>query len=492
MWLWSSLHLVGCILTAGPNGWGMAAELRHSQQMQQVQQLRMTRELRQAIQLLAMPNLEMTAYLQQQLQENPVLEVSTEEERSDLKAAEPESRDRAEDQVESWEKGLDFAYGLRGPSANAWDPDRPTALDFQSQAETLTSHLLAQLRERRLPDDLAELCEILIHSLDDDGYLRDQDLSTLQEQVGASDEMTSLALSVLHEFEPRGVGARHLAECLLLQLDALDPEHAVLAREVLTHHLSDLEKSNHDVIARALKVDVETVRDVHRAIRTLRPRPAIQFNGSITDYVVADVVVVREDDTWIPLLNDESLPAVRLNDHYLSLARQRRKDDSSAWLRKRVREAQELFKAISRRRATILEVTTAVLEEQSAFLDEGMKGLKPLVLRDIAEKVGMSESTVSRATARKYIQTPRGVFPMKIFFSASLRTQGGGEDVAAGSVKPLIRELIEGEPAGKPLSDQQLAELLQKNHKIDIARRTVAKYREQLGILSSSRRKRKL
>lgn len=480
----------------------MAIELRHTQQVKQTQQLRMTLELRQALEMLAMTNLELKAYIEQQLQENPMLELdeqfgqplneSTAQDELASKPKNEEQRQYEEARKRIDDLDIDNVYADRDHQYGALSDHPPSALDFQAQPVGLADYLISQIGERRLSEEVANLAKDLVYCLNEDGYLSADELSDICSSSDLPEEVFDEALSVLQSLEPRGVGARDLGECLLIQLEGEDEDDVELIRDILSHHLSDLEKSNYEVIARALKVSVDDVIEAHRTIQTLNPRPAIDFGGSPADYIIPDVQIVRQGDLWVPLLNDQSLPSLHLNEEYLRIARKRGRDDDKSYLRKHLRDAQELFRAISKRRETIIMVVAAIIEEQSDFFTEGARGLKPLILQDIAEKVDLSESTISRATKDKYVQTPRGVFPLRMFFSASLKKSDSGEEIAADSIKPIIRELIEQEPAEKPYSDQRISDILRNEHKVDIARRTVSKYREQLGILPSSRRKRRL
>ena len=477
----------------------MAPQLKQTQHlgqhMAQRMQLRMTQQLRQAIQILAMPNIELATFVEEQLQENPLLELAPEEmSPADAPPAPASETTRAENDPNAKEgeapsEWLDFPHATRS-SAGGWDDERPSALDFQRAPRGLTDHLEEQLREIRIDPEIADLARVIIHNLDEDGYLRDLSLEDIALTHDVDLDRVERALAVVHTMEPAGVGARDLGECLLIQVDALDEPVRTWVEEIAKHHIPALERGQHVLIAKAMQIRPEQVVEAHRALRTLNPRPALPFAGSIQDYVVPDVIVRRSEEGWTAFLNEGTLPALRLSTSYVKLSKTKAPgaSESKAYLKQKLREAEELFRAIDRRRHTILRVTEALLHFQRDFFEEGMTGLKPLVLRDVAEAIETSESTVSRVTANKYVQTPRGVFPMKMFFSASLRSHDG-DDVAARSVKKRIQEMIQSEAPGKPLSDQKIADLLRDDHGVDIARRTVAKYREEMHILPSSRRK---
>jgi RNA polymerase sigma-54 factor len=332
------------------------------------------------------------------------------------------------------------------------------------------------------------LAESIIHNLDDAGYLRGMTLEELAASNGVTPDAMEDALTLVQELEPTGVGARTLSECLLLQAQAEYPYQDVL-HDLIRHHLPDLEKRNYAGIARSLGVSKDDIMDMHRVLQTLNPRPGRQFSDDGNSYITPDIYIFRDDaGQWTTQLNDDGLPRLRVSDQYRRSLRGQGGSQAKEYVQERLRSAMWLIKSIEQRQRTIRRVTQSIIEYQQDFLEKGIEYLRPLVLRDIAEDIGMHESTISRVTTNKYVHTPQGIFELKYFFNSSIRKQGG-EDVAAEAVKHHIKSLISAENAANPLSDQQLVEMLHKANGIQIARRTVAKYREMLGIMSSSKRR---
>jgi RNA polymerase sigma-54 factor len=289
---------------------------------------------------------------------------------------------------------------------------------------------------------------------------------------------------MLQLFDPIGVAARDLRECLLVQANHLGMDELVI--KVLEGHIQDLEKRNYQAIAKKLCVDIEEIYDVAQVIAELEPRPARSFVSGEPQYIVPDVWVHKVGDKYFVAANDDGMPKLKISGFY----RAAMKGDATAkeYIQNKLRSAQWLIRSIDQRRKTIERVTECIVAKQSEFFEKGIEFLKPMILRDVAEEVGMHESTISRVTSNKYVATPRGVFELKFFFNSAIRRDAGDDDIASESVKQAIKKLCDGEDPKHPHSDQKLVELLTKDH-IVIARRTVAKYREMLGILSSSKRK---
>ncbi|MFT4705974.1 MAG: RNA polymerase sigma-54 factor, partial [Bradymonadia bacterium] len=332
------------------------------------------------------------------------------------------------------------------------------------------------------------LAAVIIYNLDDFGYLRDTTLEEIALVQEVDPDDVEDALLLVQEFDPLGVAARDLAECLLIQAEAEHPDDKLL-KSVIKHHISDLERKDYAGIARTLGVSKSDIMDVHRVIITFDPKPGRQFNDSEPTYITPDIYIIRQDDEWVPVLNEDGLPKLRVSNHYKRALRRGNSDkEAKNYVQERLRSAQWLIKSIHQRQRTITRVTESIIRFQRDFFDEGIQHLKPLVLRDVAEDIGMHESTVSRVTTNKYVHTPRGIYELKFFFNSSIKKEGT-DDIAAEAVKHHIRQLVSEENEAKPLSDQKLVALLRERHGIDIARRTVAKYREMMGILSSSKRK---
>lgn len=455
---------------------------RQSLELRQQQQLALTPQLQQSIRFLQLSAQDLEKEVAQALLENPLLE--REEEYDTVGDAAVASQDNAA-QEDRW---LMSSAGRRqGESMD--DADRPEA----ELPQTLRSHLREQLRLTRAGERDCALVELLIEELDDSGYL-----STSLEDMHAFlppelhvdlDELTT-ALRLLQSFDPAGVGARSLSECLLLQLKVVKLNHnedeaaLTCAREIAEHHLSVLGTGNLNKLRDILALPMPVVRAAHALLLRLEPRPGRNWAGEAADYVTPDVVVRKTGGRWLAVLNPAVVPKVRINAVYEELLAQ---SQSSPELQAQLQQAQGVVKSVNQRFMTIMRVAQAIVDEQTAYFEKGVEAMRPMVLRDIAQNLGMHESTVSRATRNKYAQTPWGVIELKEFFSSSLQTDDG-ESTSATAVRSLIAKLVSEEPAHKPLSDAKIADLLAAQGVV-IARRTVAKYREAAGIEPAIMRK---
>lgn len=492
----------------------MALETKLYQKMSQ--QLVMTPQLRQAIKILQVSRYELEELVAQELQENPALEEEVEEtspaiERQQLQG-DGESQGTTEgtewpelpnrevtEEVGSAEKlsDIDWREYLQNYS-NDWsaatteslpeDDDeerRPFLENLSRNSNSLMEHLLWQLRMDGLPPEEQEIALELLGNLDEDGYLT-VDIEDLAFQTRQDFDTVERVLRRIQQLDPPGVGARNVRECLLLQIRALGKEDSI-AYQIVRDHLELLEAKKYDRIARELGVALEEVVNATQFIATLEPRPGRNFGEDETRYVIPDVFVHKVGDELVVTLNDEGLPRLRVSNYYRRVLHENGAEDAKRYIQEKLRSAAWLIKSIHQRQRTLYLVTQSIVRFQRAFFEHGISHLKPLVLKDVAMDVGMHESTVSRATANKYVHTPQGTFELKFFFTSSLQT-ADGDEVSAESVKERIREIIAAENPRKPLSDQQIAKLLAKEN-IAIARRTVAKYREMMGLLPSSKRR---
>ncbi|TMA52116.1 MAG: RNA polymerase factor sigma-54 [Deltaproteobacteria bacterium] len=380
-------------------------------------------------------------------------------------------------------------HGSSGGNAPSDDDDRRPALENILVKRTLLpDHLMWQLRLSDLAETEKEVGAILIGSLDKDGYLTiSLDEVAFLANVWPDVAIVERVLLRLQDFDPPGVAARSLPECLLVQLRQLGLTDDSLPARIVRDYLPMLESRRFDRLARELGVPMEQVAEATKIISVLEPKPGRDFTESDTRYVTPDVYVHKLGDEHIVTLNEEGLPRLRVSSFYRRMLGANGAPEARGYIQEKMRAAAWLIKSIHQRQRTLFMVTSSIVKFQCEFLDRGVAHLRPLVLKDVANDIGMHESTVSRATAGKYVHTPQGTFELKYFFTSSLRS-GRGEDVSAESVKDKIRGIIAKEDAKKPLSDQYIAELLGKEQ-IDIARRTVAKYRELMGILPSSKRK---
>jgi len=354
---------------------------------------------------------------------------------------------------------------------------------------SLSDNLLWQLRLSLSDPGLLKCGEWIIGNIDDDGYLRTP-LEELAQQAALPAATLEQALNIIQRFDPSGVGARSLQECLLIQARQLDLE-GTLVEKIIQQHLTDLEKKRYGNIAKALGITLQEVMEAAQVIvHELEPKPGRAYTEDDTHYVVPDVYVVKVEDRYEIQLNEEGLPRVRINPYYRKLLGRKEEIDKATkdYIEERLRSAQWLIKGMEQRNKTIYKVAESIVQFQYDFLEKGISHLKPMVLKNVAEDISMHESTISRVTTNKYMHTPQGIYPMKYFFTTGF-SGGTGSDVSSLTVKDTIQKMIKEEEPSKPLKDQQIVEVL-KAQGVTIARRTVAKYREELRIPPTSVRKR--
>jgi len=459
----------------------------YSLNLEQSQRLVMTPELRQAITVLQLSSLELAEYVQQELLENPFLEIK-EENGESVEDSLPEPAEREKDSDRDWEEyfaeDADPAAGYRSKSATAENGYE----NFVSRSPTLAEHLILQLDLSPCGGTVKKIGEYLIGNLDEHGYLR----CTVEEVcagLGVKEAEVREALTLVQTFDPPGVAARDLRECLLNQVDQLGPGDP-LVRRIIESHLEDLAAGRLSRIARCLSVPVQEVQRAADVIRKLDPKPGSHFaSPGDTRYIVPDVILEKLGRDYAIVINDSAIPRVTISRAYRSLLNRSGEDpETRRYLESRLNAASWLVRSIEQRKVTLYRVTECLVELQRDFLDYGVRYLRPLNLRKVAERLGLHESTISRATANKYIQTPLGVFEMKYFFSPGLNN-ADGTLTSAESIKCRLQEFIGAEDAKNPLNDQRLVEMFARQG-IRISRRTIAKYRDELGIPAAARRKR--
>ncbi len=462
------------------------------------QRLVMTPSLQQAIKLLQMSKLELVEEVQQELLENPTLEES-QSESSTSEQPEPAEKEPAEDgtaddafseiDYESYFQDIESEYSPRG--GREIPADLPTFASTLAEQPNLTDHLTWQLGMNASDERMKEIGRAVIGNLDSDGYLK-ATIEELQAIGGYSQEEVAQALRLIQDFDPIGVGAANLTECLCLQLKHLG-EDGTAAEQIVRFHMDKLQSRRFKELAGILGLEMDDLEAEIEIIKGLDPRPGQKYNNERSMYVVPDVYIVKIDDEYQVLLNDEGLPRLRISPTYRRMvARGASKDtpsDAKEYVRNKLRAAFRLIKSLEERQRTIFKVATSIVKFQRGFLDQGVEQMRPLVLKDVAEDIGMHESTVSRVVNQKYMHTHRGVFEMRFFFHSGIQSNRGGEDVSSLTVKQKIRKIIESEDNDKPLSDSAIVKTL-KAEGLQIARRTVAKYREELKIPSSSQRRR--
>jgi len=498
--------------------------MKQSLQLRLGQQLTMTPQLQQAIRMLQLSTLELQLEIQQALDSNLMLEEVDEFDEYERGAEENTLEEPGSDQLAesspAAENAIDADYPEeRGPTENdaipdelpvdsVWDDIYDSApltssapadddREFEygdTSGESLREHLLWQMQMTPLSATDVLIAESLIDAINDDGLLSvdlEELLVGLQQQVSEEIELDELeaVLHTIQNFDPPGVAARDLRESLLLQLRALPKDTPWLeeARTLLERHFELLAGRDYTQLKRVMKLSEEQLTQVTRLVQALNPRPGAQVSNSRPEYIVPDVFVRKIKGSWRVELNPDAAPRLRINHHYASLIKQMNSSDSST-LKNHLQEARWFIKSLQSRNETLLRVATSIVEHQRDFLEEGEVAMKPLVLHDIAEELGMHESTISRTTTRKFMHTPRGIFELKYFFSSHVGTASGGE-CSSTAIRAMIKNLVAEESPKKPLSDSKIADILSQEG-INVARRTVAKYREAMAIPPSNERKR--
>lgn len=482
----------------------------------------MTPQLQQAIKLLQLSTVDLQAEVQELLDSNPMLEVAEGEEFASEEAewsagagetsvatvaeVAPEEKKSADAELQMPEipedlpvdSSWDDIYDVATTSASSGDSDSGT-YETQSSGggETLQDHLVWQLQLSPFSERDRTIAEAIVDAINDDGYLSSS-LETISE--GLRDELPDLepdevdvVLRRIQAFDPVGVGARDLRECLLLQLrpfieDDTCGEVYKRAHELVERHLELLGARDYNQLIRSLGISKDELQQIVACIQTLNPRPGSLINPAPAEYVIPDVIVYKERGVWRVELNSDALPRLRINPVYANMIRRADNSTDNTFLKNNLQEARWFIKSLQSRNETLLKVATCIVERQQGFLEHGDEAMKALVLHDVAEAVGMHESTISRVTTQKYMHTPRGIFELKYFFSSHVSTADGGE-ASATAIRALIKKLIAAEMHDKPLSDSKIAEVLSEQG-INVARRTVAKYREAMSIPPSNERKR--
>jgi RNA polymerase sigma-54 factor len=521
----------------------MAVDLKLS--MRLGQQMVMTPQLQAAIKLLQMNRLELSETIQSELNENPLLEEGSEVSELDQKKAEVEQADSSDKVHEvspdtdsnpdfDWDAYIEQSFSYSGKSSGGlgFDPSQEEGPGFEalsSKKKNLSEHLMDQIQMSDLDDEERDFAAILVASLDEWGYLREP-LEDICKKHGKTFEFGELVLRLIQEFDPIGIGARDLKECLLLQLSKakkLKKFNRELLKQLIETQLPNLEKKNFKAIAKELDLEMDELGDVIRLLQKFEPRPARPFVEMDNNYITPDIYIHKVNGEYVITLNEDGLPKLKISNLYKSILQQipeikqiaqvtkaktveeelsvlagiestlsaqavpplkvSGSQNPKEYIQNKLRSALWLIRSIHQRQRTIYKVTESIVKSQREFLEHGVTDLKPMVLKDIANDIGMHESTISRVTSNKYVHTPQGTYELKYFFSSGIQ-KSNGDGIASESVKEKIRTIVKGEDQVNPISDQGIVVALQRQG-IDIARRTVAKYREMLGILPSSQRK---
>ena len=485
-------------------------KLEQTLSLRQQQRLIMTPQMQQSIKLLQLSTLELLQLTRQEMLENPILEESdeveptkaeeedkVETELEEKNEADDKANDKMEKDLEDLDTNWDVYFGEGGAYVPTTYANRETEKDVEdndflqnavSVSEGLYEHLQWQLHVSALSDKKKKIGEYIIGNINEDGYLI-VTIDEIKEAVGATEEEVKEILTIVQEFDPPGVAARNIQESILLQLRSNGNKDKDF-ENVLTNHFENLMKKHFSEISKATGIDANKVQRIFNEISKLEPKPGRQYSNESIRYIVPEVIVDKVDEKYMVYLNEDVAPTLRISPLYRRLLDANNKQSSEQekdYLKGKLKSALWLIKNIEKRKKTILRVTEAIVDVQKEFFHKGIEHLKPLTLRVIADMVGVHESTVARVTTNKYVQTPRGIFELKFFFNSGLQTDTG-ESASSLTVKNKIRGLIEQEDQKKPLSDQKITQLLEKEG-YKIARRTVAKYREQIKILPTHMRK---
>ncbi|MGS8003900.1 RNA polymerase factor sigma-54 [Escherichia coli] len=474
--------------------------MKQGLQLRLSQQLAMTPQLQQAIRLLQLSTLELQQELQQALESNPLLEqIDTHEEIDTRETQDSETLDTADalEQKEMPEElpldaSWDTIYTAGTPSGTSGDYIDDELPVYQGETtQTLQDYLMWQVELTPFSDTDRAIATSIVDAVDDTGYLT-VPLEDILESMGDEEidiDEVEAVLKRIQRFDPVGVAAKDLRDCLLIQLSQFDKTTPWLeeARLIISDHLDLL--ANHDfrTLMRVTRLKEDVLKEAVNLIQSLDPRPGQSIQTGEPEYVIPDVLVRKHNGHWTVELNSDSIPRLQINQHYASMCNNARNDGDSQFIRSNLQDAKWLIKSLESRNDTLLRVSRCIVEQQQAFFEQGEEYMKPMVLADIAQAVEMHESTISRVTTQKYLHSPRGIFELKYFFSSHINTQGGGE-ASSTAIRALVKKLIAAENPAKPLSDSKLTSLLSEQG-IMVARRTVAKYRESLSIPPSNQRK---
>ena len=441
-------------------------DLGLSLNIEQKQELVMTPQLQMAIELLQFSSQELKEYVDEELKDNPLLEKETED-----------NKEKLDDRIEN-----QYSSPSYSSTVNSRD-DEYNYENFVSYQPNLLEYLENQLYQV-LDDDEIEIGEYILGNLDQCGFLCES-VEEISKNLDTSEDKVNSVLERINYLEPIGVAAPNLQESLLIQLDSLET-NTEIANKIVKEYFQLLVDQNYKEIIKNIDRKKEEVMEAIKVIKTLNPRPAASFNEKHnTKYITPDIVIKKVNDEFVVVINEKASPVLRINPQYYKMMQKNRGDDTHDFLKKKFKSALWLIKSIEQRRITVYRIANAIVEKQKEFLKKGVKYVKPMTMQEIADEIEMHESTVSRATSDKYIQTPQGIYDFKFFFSS------GVNNISSISIKAMIREYIEKEDKSSPLSDQKLADELKKKEDMKLSRRTVAKYRNEMNIPSSIERKRR-
>ena len=480
--------------------------IKISQGLKQSQNLAMTPQLQQAIKLLTLTHLEMTNVIAEEMVENPMLEEAgnevdidtptegdneVREATSDDFSEAPLMKDKDDFDWDSYADSFNSNSSTAPNMASGDSDEMPTYENIVSKGMTLAEHLEWQLKMETLTEEQWKLANLIIGNINDDGYL-DVNFDEIIAESGVDREDAFDILEIIQRLDPVGCGASNLQECLLAQARIAE-ERSPLLEKIIRDHLEDLQSKNFDKISKTLSVSIEQVKKTALLLQNFHPKPGRLVATPDTHYILPDIYVVEAGGEFVVQVNDEGIPRLKISKLYQEMIKKgagHKTDEASEFVKDKLRAAEWLIKSIQNRQKTIEKVSKAIVAKQQEFFKKGPKHLKPMVLKDVANEIGMHESTVSRVTTNKYMHTPLGTFELKYFFNTGIGGKDGGVDIASEVLKLKIKAIFDGENPAKPLSDQKVVEILARES-LTVARRTVTKYREMLGVAPSSKRKEK-
>ncbi|CUS47432.1 MAG: RNA polymerase sigma-54 factor RpoN [Idiomarinaceae bacterium HL-53] len=482
--------------------------MKQSLQLKLGQQLTMTPQLQQAIRLLQLSSLDLQQEIQEALDSNPLLEVADEFDGDNLNELTTSQDTSALDTDQAmanesmpedlpvdstWEDTYSAGSGSLGKSSSVGSASDDDYVYQGETSESLQDYLLWQMRLSHFSEVDERIAEIIIDSIDDNGYFQqslEEVLLAVQRDFPETElDEVAVVLKRIQFFDPIGVGARDVGECLALQLKQFPTDTPWLkeAQTIVQEYIPLLANRDFRTLARKTKLKEPELKEVMRLIHTLQPRPGENFNQRESEYVIPDVSVRKHQGRWIVELNPDALPKIRVNEEYAALSKQARNAEDGQYIKQHVQDARWFIKSLESRNETLMKVANCIVQRQQAFFEYGEEAMRPMVLNDVAESIDMHESTVSRVTTQKFMHTPRGIFELKYFFSSHVSTEDGGE-CSSTAIRAFIRKLVAAERPEKPLSDSKIAELM-ADQGIKVARRTIAKYREAMNIPPSNQRK---
>lgn len=459
-------------------------ELNLSQQ----QKLVMTQQMQMSIKMLQMSSVELNEYIEREMEENPLLEKQyAEKNQEDVNTKDGDFNDKID--YEKFIKYLDFEDYRH--ESNYKNEEEVSPFTFISKEESLVEYLINQLGEIQIKNSQKKVCKYIIENLDEKGYLPDS-ISDIAEQLKVSKDEVLSSLKIVQSFEPDGIGARSLEECLKLQLKKKNIYDENLFY-IIDEHLNNIAENKYNVIAKDLNITPKQAQEYGDAIKKLEPKPSRGFyTGDETKFIVPDAFIKKLDEEYFIIMNDNSVPMLSINNVYKTLIHNddTKDKDAEEYVKNKINSAVFLIKSIEQRKSTLYSVLKEIVDYQKDYFNNGIKNLKPMTLKDIADKINVHESTVSRAIREKYIYTDRGIVKIKDLFTTGIAGESSFSDsMSSSSIKTKIKELVEGEDEKNPLSDQKICDVL-NSQGMNISRRTVAKYREEMNIKSSSKRKR--